>query len=119
VKAAKMASMTGHAILGVVENMAYFDCGTCGSRHFLFGRGGGTAIAEAMDITLLASIPPSEEARQAGDAGQLSVLDGYSIVEDAFRELARRVAGTHLRAPARPEFLSCAPEASAAAHTSG
>jgi ATP-binding protein involved in chromosome partitioning len=93
VKAAKMARMTGHTILGVVENMAYFDCGACGSRHFLFGRGGGSAIAEAMDTALLASIPLTEEARQAGDSGRPSVLDGDSAVGEAFRELARRVDG--------------------------
>ena len=39
-KAAKMAVLTKHRIIGVVENMSYFICPSCGEKHFIFGHGG-------------------------------------------------------------------------------
>ena len=45
IKAARMAQMTGHPLLGVVENMAYFLCPSCGEKHYVFGRGGAFEIA--------------------------------------------------------------------------
>jgi len=41
IKAARMAQMTHQHVLGVIENMAYYVCPDCGSRHDIFGQGGG------------------------------------------------------------------------------
>lgn len=91
VKAAKMAQMTGHHVLGVIENMSYFLCPTCQSRHHIFGRGGAFEIARLMDTRLLGRIPLDEAARQGGDTGRPPALDANSPVGSAFADIARTI----------------------------
>ncbi|MCG7410551.1 Mrp/NBP35 family ATP-binding protein [Paenibacillus sp. ACRRX] len=56
-RAGTMAISTKHEIIGVVENMAYLECGSCGEKEYVFGRGGGGRLAEALSTKLLAQIP--------------------------------------------------------------
>lgn len=56
-RAGAMAARTNHEILGVVENMAYYECSSCGERDYVFGRGGGAKLAETLNTELLAQIP--------------------------------------------------------------
>ncbi|WP_048601027.1 Mrp/NBP35 family ATP-binding protein [Rubeoparvulum massiliense] len=57
VRAGVMARKTKHDILGVVENMSYLECGHCGEKQYVFGRGGGATLARELGVDLLASIP--------------------------------------------------------------
>ena len=52
-----MRERTEHELLGVVENMAYYECGKCGEKEYVFGRGGGGRLAESLHTVLLAQIP--------------------------------------------------------------
>lgn len=56
-RAGAMAIQTNHEILGVVENMAYYECSHCGEKDFVFGRGGGGQLAETLHTELLAQLP--------------------------------------------------------------
>ncbi|WP_276358283.1 P-loop NTPase [Cohnella caldifontis] len=56
-RAGAMAIKTNHEILGVVENMAYYECSGCGKRDYVFGRGGGGKLAETLHTDLLAQFP--------------------------------------------------------------
>lgn len=56
-RAGAMAVQTQHEVLGVVENMAYYECSDCGKRDYIFGRGGGAKLAENLHTELLAQIP--------------------------------------------------------------
>ncbi|PYI50104.1 Mrp/NBP35 family ATP-binding protein [Paenibacillus flagellatus] len=56
-RAGAMAVHTNHEIIGVVENMAYYACGQCGHKDYVFGRGGGAKLAEELHTKLLAQIP--------------------------------------------------------------
>jgi ATP-binding protein involved in chromosome partitioning len=89
IKAAKMAQMTKQHVLGVVENMAYYVCPDCGSRHHIFGRGGAFEIARLMGTRLLGRIPLDEATRQGGDAGAPAALDPSTTVGAAFADIAR------------------------------
>jgi len=89
IKAAKMARMTRQSMLGVVENMAYYICPDCGSRHYIFGRGGAYEIARLMDSRLLGRIPLDEATRQSGDKGAPAALDPSTQVGAAFADIAR------------------------------
>jgi ATP-binding protein involved in chromosome partitioning len=90
-KAAKMALLTKHRIIGVVENMSYFICPSCGEKHFIFGHGGAFEIARAAGTTLLGRIPLDESTRSAGDLGRPPALDAESPVGAVFHEIARVV----------------------------
>lgn len=56
-RAGTMALRTEHEVLGVVENMAYYECPKCGEKDYIFGRGGGARLAESLHTELLAQIP--------------------------------------------------------------
>ena len=90
-KAAKMAVLTKHRIIGVVENMSYFICPNCGEKHFIFGHGGAFEIARAAGTTLLGRIPLDEATRSAGDLGTPPALNAASSVGAVFHEIARAV----------------------------
>lgn len=55
-RAGSMALRTNHEIIGVVENMAYYEAKD-GTRDYVFGRGGGARLAETLHTKLLAQFP--------------------------------------------------------------
>ena len=94
VRAGLMAQQTKHEVLGVVENMAYYECRACGGRERLFGEGGGEAVAQALAAPLLAQIP------LVPAGGRDAVYPPESAAGRAFAELARALAqGAGLRQP--------------------
>lgn len=56
-RAGAMALQTDHEIIGVVENMAYFESTKTGEKEYVFGRGGGEKLAEELRVPLLGKIP--------------------------------------------------------------
>jgi ATP-binding protein involved in chromosome partitioning len=102
IKAAKMAQMTKQHVLGVVENMAYYVCPDCDSRHYIFGRGGAFEIARLMNTRLLGRIPLDEATRQGGDVGAPSALDPSTSVGAAFADIARVVIDPEAQPTAKP-----------------
>jgi len=101
IKAAKMAQMTKQHVLGVVENMAYYVCPDCDSRHHIFGRGGAFEIARLMDTRLLGRIPLDEATRRGGDVGMPAALDPSTPVGAAFADIARVVVDPQAQPPAQ------------------
>lgn len=55
-RAGAMALQTDHEILGVIENMAWFESKT-GEREFVFGQGGGPKLADELRTEMLGQIP--------------------------------------------------------------
>ena len=71
-KALQMFLKLAIPVIGVVENMSYFVDPT-GTRHPLFGCGGGQALAAKYEVPLLGALPLSPSwgaALDTGDAGQ-------------------------------------------------
>ncbi len=56
-------------ILGIVENMSYFLCPTCGSRSDIFGHGGARDEAGRLGVPFLGEIPLHMDIRSTSDAG--------------------------------------------------
>ncbi len=79
-------------VLGVIENMSYYICRTCGQRSEPFGHGGGQRMAEELNIPFLGSLPLAAELMQAGESGAPLVLSAPDHpVTQAFQQLARTV----------------------------
>jgi len=76
-------------ILGVVENMAWYELPD-GTRDHVFGQGGGVAVAREQGAEVLAQIPLRTRLRASGDAGVPAAL-ADDAVGSAFRSLAERV----------------------------
>ena len=80
-------------VLGIVENMSWFECGSCGTRHALFGSGGAERAAEELGVPLLGQIPMQPDVVTAGDTGAPTVLSSPdSPAGRALIELAGQVA---------------------------
>ncbi|WP_042353564.1 Mrp/NBP35 family ATP-binding protein [Bacillus rubiinfantis] len=56
-RAGAMALRTEHEILGVIENMAYFESKITGEKEYVFGRGGGDKLAEELQTEVLGRLP--------------------------------------------------------------
>lgn len=56
-RAGAMALKTDHEVLGVIENMAYFESKLTGEKEYVFGRGGGDKLAEELNTEVLGRLP--------------------------------------------------------------
>ena len=68
-RAVKMFGQTQVPVLGLVENMSYFQCPHCGQASHVFGHGGARAEAAKLDLPFLGEIPLLMEVRELSDAG--------------------------------------------------
>jgi ATP-binding protein involved in chromosome partitioning len=73
-KAIRMFQTVNVPILGVVENMAWFQPPGSEERYHLFGEGGGKRVEELFGVPLLGQIPIEIEVREGGDGGTPIVL---------------------------------------------
>ncbi len=79
-------------ILGVVENMSWFESPD-GERHYIFGEGGGQRISRIFDVPLLGQVPRVIQITTAGDSGvPVLVSHPNSPICDTYREIAGGVA---------------------------
>ena len=60
-------------ILGIIENMSYYICPSCGSREEIFSSGGAKKTAEEMKVNFLGDIPLDLDIRISSDNGKPSV----------------------------------------------
>ncbi|MFD0894467.1 Mrp/NBP35 family ATP-binding protein [Luteolibacter ambystomatis] len=88
-KAVSMFAKVNVPILGLVENMAWFDCDH-GQRYFLFGEGGGVREAQKLNVPLLGQIPINPETGKRGDQGAPVALlpPSEHPVSAAFHQIA-------------------------------
>jgi ATP-binding protein involved in chromosome partitioning len=61
-------------VLGIVENMSYFQCPHCGTKSDIFGHGGARHEAERLGVPFLGEVPLHMAIRASSDAGQPVVV---------------------------------------------
>jgi ATP-binding protein involved in chromosome partitioning len=92
-KAAAMFTKVRVPILGVVENMSFFECPHCGERSEIFSHGGAARFAGAIGAPCLGEIPLDIRVRQGGDDGRPPVVyDSKSGPALAFKDIAEKLA---------------------------
>ena len=93
-KAVSMFDKVNVPILGIIENMSWFECPSDGQRYYLFGREGGVREAQRMSVPLLGQVPLTVETREHADGGEpVALLDpGANAASAAFHQVAGRVA---------------------------
>ncbi len=80
-------------ILGIVENMSYFQCPNCSARTHIFNHGGGAKTAASYQVPFLGEVPLDIALRESGDKGKpVVVMDPDSPVAQAFVRVAGNVA---------------------------
>ncbi|TWR29838.1 Mrp/NBP35 family ATP-binding protein [Mucilaginibacter pallidiroseus] len=80
-------------ILGIVENMSYFTPAELPqNKYYIFGQGGGSKLAEVLDVPFLGEIPLIKGISDSGDAGKPIVLEDNGPMSEAFAAMASSVA---------------------------
>jgi ATP-binding protein involved in chromosome partitioning len=75
-KAVEMFRQVNVEILGVVENMSYFNCPHCNGRIDVFGHGEGQHMAKNFGVPFLGEIEIDPQIRIGGDTGKPVALLG-------------------------------------------
>ena len=79
-------------ILGIIENMSYFLCPSCGDRSDIFGHGGARDEAKRLGIPFLGEIPLHMDIRRNSDGGTpIVVADPKSLHSQAYGDIASGV----------------------------
>jgi ATP-binding protein involved in chromosome partitioning len=89
----KMFERVGVPVLGIVENMSYFENPETGKPIAIFGSGGGQRLATEVGLPLLGQIPLDPRVGEGGDTGRpIVVSEPGAGAAKALTALARRVA---------------------------
>jgi ATP-binding protein involved in chromosome partitioning len=90
-------------VLGLVENMSYFQCPHCGTRSDIFGHGGARHEAERLGVPFLGEVPLNIEIRETSDSGLPVVATApQSPHAAAYRDIAAKVRAQLEGATVRP-----------------
>lgn len=81
-------------VLGVVENMSYFLCPSCGTRSDIFGHGGAHKEAQRLGVPFLGEVPLHMTIREKSDAGlPVVATEPDSPHTQIYRTIASKVFG--------------------------
>ena len=72
-KCVKMVEMLNVENIGLVENMAYYECPHCNEKLHIFGKGDGKDFADEMEITYLGDLPLTEKVSSSPNKGGVMV----------------------------------------------
>lgn len=70
-KAVEMAKKMNVPILGLVENMAYFNCDDCGKKHYIYGNSHIEEIAQKYNLSVLGKLPIDPKLASLCDNGEI------------------------------------------------
>ncbi len=80
-------------LLGIIENMSYWESRKTGEREYIFGSGGAEKISERWEVPLLGKVPLATTVRETSDGGTPIVLeDPQSPAAQAFTSATKNLA---------------------------
>ena len=80
-KGMNMFSKVNVPVLGIVENMSFYLCPSCGTRSEIFGHGGARTLADEFKAQFLGEIPLHLSIRETSDSGQPIVATQPDSIE--------------------------------------
>ncbi|MFL6721898.1 MAG: Mrp/NBP35 family ATP-binding protein [Sphingomonas sp.] len=89
-RAVDLFNKTKVPVIGIIENMATYNCPHCGEASHPFGSGGAEAAAAEMGVPFLGRLPLSLAIREASDAGQPPAA-GEGPESEAFADIAAKL----------------------------
>lgn len=87
-KALQMFIKLNIPVLGIISNMAWFECNNCHQQSHVFGSLGAQALSEKYNVPLLGEIPLNADIRSTADAGQPIVTKGESSLASIWQSIA-------------------------------
>ena len=92
-KGMAMFQKTNVPVLGLVENMSYHICSSCGHREHIFDHGGVRSEAARLGVDFLGEIPLHIDVRRAADSGKPMVMvQPEHLISKAFVKTAEAIA---------------------------
>lgn len=88
-RAGSMALHTKHEILGVIENMSYFESENTGEREYIFGTGGGEKLAADLEVPLLGQLPLGQPVWDQNDFAPSIYKEG--IISEVYDQIAGKI----------------------------
>jgi ATP-binding protein involved in chromosome partitioning len=108
VKAIAMFRKVHIPLLGMVENMSYFVCPNCETRHDIFSSGGAERQAAVLEVPFLGEVPIQLVIRERGDAGDtasnFSDASTSAFFVEICRRLVRQISAAHKAEPPLPSL---------------
>ena len=90
-KAVKMAEMMNVPVLGIVENMSYFECPDCGKHIQVFGDSHVDEVAEQFGLKVLGKLPMDHKLAALCDKGLLELMEN-TYLDAALEEVEKATA---------------------------
>ena len=78
-KAYNMAKMMNVPIIGLVENMSYFECPDCKKKYNIFGESKIDEVAKELGVPVLARLPIDPKTASLVDKGAVELCDDKAI----------------------------------------
>ena len=91
-KGINMFHKVGVPVLGIVENMSYFICETCNTRHEIFSNGGAKKEASKFNTPFLGEIPLDKNLRIHSDEGKpVIITEPDSSISKIYLSIAENI----------------------------
>ena len=78
-KAYNMAKMMNVPVLGLVENMSYYECPDCGKRDSIFGESKIDETAKELGVPVLAKLPINPDVAKLVDEGRADEIEASEL----------------------------------------
>lgn len=86
-KAVNLAKEMNVPVVGLVENMSYFQCDECGKKHYIFGDTQAQAVAQKYDIPSFATLPIDSNLARTVDEGKVEDYDVKGALNNVIEKL--------------------------------
>lgn len=89
-RAGAMAIRTEHEVIGVIENMSYFESKVTKEKEYVFGQGGGQKLAEELQTELLGQLPLQQPDWNEEDFAP-SIYEEDHQLGQIYKDIAKKV----------------------------
>ena len=89
-RAGAMAIRTEHEVIGVIENMSYFESKVTKEKEYVFGQGGGQKLAEELQTELLGQLPLQQPDWNEEDFAP-SIYEEDHKLGQIYKDIAKKV----------------------------
>ena len=88
----KMFEKVNVPILGIIENMSYFLCNKCNTKHEIFGHGGAKKEAIKLGVLFLGEIPLDIDLRSNSDEGKpIFIKSPENYISTLYLDIAKKI----------------------------
>lgn len=94
-KSVNMAKMMNIPILGIVENMSYFECPDCNKKINVFGKSKIDEVAKEMNLDIIAKLPIDPEFVELCDEGKIELYSRikFALTEEISSKIIEKLGG--------------------------